>query len=230
MSLTRGHDNDLPDAGAYSVFALLREKLFSCVIGDVLDGVGRFHQILPPHLRPMTPEMVVVGRAMPVQLTDVSGVQTEPFGKLTHALDQLMPGEVYVASGGSAACSAWGEILTTTAKARGAVGAIIDSYHRDTPKVLDLDWPVFSRGPYAQDAAVRSKVEAYRVTVEMGGVVINPGDLIFGDIDGVVVIPQDIESEVIEKSLEKVNAEKLVLRAIQNGLSSTEAFETYGVL
>lgn len=230
MSRTQGRDDDSTDAGANSVFTLLREKLFSCVIGDVLDSLGRFHQILPPHLRPMTPEMVVVGRAMPVRLADVSGVQAEPFGKLTHALDQLMPGEVYVAAGGSAECSAWGEILTTTAKARGAVGAIVDSYHRDTPKVLDLDWPVFSRGPYAQDAAVRSKVEAYRVPVEIGGVVVNPGDLIFGDIDGVVVIPQDLESEVIEKSLEKVNAEKLVLKAIQNGLSSTEAFETYGVL
>ncbi len=167
---------------------------------------------------------------MPVRLADVFGVQAEPFGKLTLALDQLEQGEVYVATGGSAPCAAWGEILTTTAKVRGAVGAVIDSYHRDTPKTLKLDWPVFSRGPYAQDAAVRAIVEAYRVPVQIGGVLVRPGDLIVGDIDGVVVIPREIEGEVLGAALEKVFAENLVLDAIRGGMSSTTAFQTYGVL
>lgn len=208
----------------------IRDGLFSAVIGDVLDSMGYFHQILPPHLRPMKPEMKLVGRAMPVQLADVFGTQLEPFGKLTLALDQLEQGEVYVATGGSAPCSAWGEILTTTAKVRGAVGAVINSYHRDTPKILELDWPVFSSGPYAQDAAVRSIVEAYRVPVEIGGVLVRPGDLIVGDVDGVVVIPWEIEEEIVAAALEKVNAENLVLNAIRAGMSSTKAFQTYGVL
>jgi regulator of RNase E activity RraA len=212
------------------IFNSIREHLFSSVIGDVLDSLGHFHQILPAYLRPMKPEMKLVGRAMPVQLADVFGVQAEPFGKLTLALDQLEHGEVYVATGGVAPCSAWGEILTTTAKARGAVGAVVDSYHRDTPKILELDWPVFSRGPYAQDAAVRSIVEAYRVPVEIGGVLVRPGDLIMGDVDGVVVIPREIEGEVVGAALEKVFAENLVLDAIRGGMSSTNAFDKYGVL
>ena len=208
----------------------IRDGLFSAVIGDVLDSMGHFHQILPPHLRPMKKEMKLVGRAMPVHLADVYGIQPEPFGKLTLALDQLEQGEVYVAAGGSAPCSAWGEILTTTAKIRGAVGAVIDSYHRDTPKILELDWPVFSRGPYAQDAAVRSIVEAYRVPIEIGGVLVRPGDLIMGDVDGVVVIPREIEDEVVAAALEKVRTENLVLNAIRDGMSSTKAFQTFGVL
>jgi regulator of RNase E activity RraA len=223
-------DGETREYAVEPVFNSIRENLFSCVIGDVLDSMGHFHQILPAYLRPMTPEMKLVGRAMPVQLADVFGVQAEPFGKLTLALDQLEQGEVYLATGGSAPCSAWGEILTTTAKARGAVGAVVDSYHRDTPKILDLDWPVFSRGPYAQDAGVRSIVESYRVPIEIGGVFIRPGDLIVGDVDGVVVIPQEIEGEVVGAALEKVFTENLVLEAIRGGMSSTKAFQTYGVL
>ena len=219
----RGHE-------AEPIFESIRENLSSCVIGDVLDSLGYFHQILPAYLRPMKPEMKLVGRAMPVRLADVFGVQAEPFGKLTLALDQLEQGEVYVVTGGSTPCAAWGEILTTTAKARGAVGAVIDSYHRDTPKTLKLDWPVFSRGPYAQDAAVRSIVEAYRVPVQIGGVLVRPGDLIVGDVDGVVVIPREIEGEVLRAALEKVFAENLVLDAIRGGMSSTTAFQKYGVL
>ena len=220
---TRGH-------AVEPIIKSIRDGLFSAVIGDVLDSMGHFHQILPPHLRPMKKEMKLVGRAMPVHLADVYGTQPEPFGKLTLALDQLEQGEVYVATGGSAPCSAWGEILTTTAKVRGAVGAVIDSYHRDTPKILELDWPVFSRGPYAQDGGVRSIVESYRVPVEIGGVLVRPGDLIVGDVDGVVVIPREIENEVVRAALEKVFAENLVLEAIRTGMSSTKAFQTYGVL
>lgn len=221
------------DTREYKVEPLInsiREHLFSCVVGDVLDSLGYFHQILPAYLKPMKPEMKLVGRAMPVQLADVFGVQAEPFGKLTLALDQLEKGEVYIATGGSASCAAWGEILTTTAKVRGAVGAVLDSYHRDTPKTLKLEWPVFSRGPYAQDAAVRSIVESYRIPIEIGGVLVRPGDLIVGDVDGVVVIPREIEDEVVAAALKKVFAENLVLEAIKAGMSSTEAFQTYGVL
>lgn len=211
-------------------FELIRARLYTPVIGDILDSVGLTHQFLPPAVKPMDPGMVIVGRAMPVLVADVFGRQNQPFGRLTEALDQLQPGEVYIARTGRLACSAWGELLTATAKMRGATGAVIDGFHRDTNRILDQDWPVFSRGAYAQDSAVRSSVHDYRVDIEIGGVTIRPGDLVVGDLEGVVVVPQDIEGEVLEAALVKAAEESRVRKAIEAGMSSSDAFRTYGVL
>jgi regulator of RNase E activity RraA len=174
--------------------------------------------------------MVLVGRAMPVLIADVFGPQRSPFGRLTEALDQLGSGEVYLARGGRTECAAWGEIMTATARVRGAAGAVLDGFHRDTVRVLEQDWPVFSRGRSAQDAGVRATVLDYRVPAEIGGVLVRPGDLVLGDLDGVVVVPAEIEDEVLERALTKATAENLVRQAIENGMSSTDAFATYGVL
>lgn len=219
----------LPQADA-DRFALIRSRLYAPVIGDCLDAAGRFHQFLAPAVRPIVPSMVVVGRAMPVLIGDVFGAQSKPFGRLTEALDSLETGDVYLARSGRLECSAWGEILTTTARMRGASGAVIDGYHRDTGRIVAQDWPVFSRGCYAQDAGVRASVLDFRVPVEINGVAITPGDLVFGDVDGVVVVPQDIEDEVLERALAKVAAEDVTRAAIEGGMTSTEAYTTFGVL
>src|SRR5439155_22642430 len=101
------------------------------------------------------------------------------------------------------------EILTATAKKRGAVGAVINGFHRDTPNVLEQNWPVFSRGRFAQDSAVRTQVADYRCSIEVGQVQVAPGDFVFGDLDGVVVVPRKVEAEVIERALAKARGEKL---------------------
>jgi regulator of RNase E activity RraA len=212
------------------LFDLFRNELYTPVVGDILDGLGLTHQFLPQPVQPLRTDMKLIGRAMPVVMIDVYGVQEKPFGLLTEALDQLEPGEIYLASGGEMRCAYWGELLTATARARGAVGAVINGFHRDTPAVLEQDWPVFSRGRFAQDSAVRTKVADYRCVIEVGPVTVHPGDLIFGDMDGVVVIPATREVEVVEKSLEKARGEKRVRRDIEAGLSSTAAFAKYGIL
>lgn len=211
-------------------FESLRSELYTPVVGDVLDQLGFRRQFLPPGIRGITSETKVVGRAMPVLAADVTGPQRTPFGRLTDALDQLQPGEVYLAQNASIPCSAWGEILTATARQRGAVGAVVDGYHRDTPRVLEQDFPVFSRGAYAQDAGVRASVLDYRCRVRIGDVEVEPGDVVFGDIDGVLVIPAAVEDEVIDRALIKARAENVVRRAIEGGMSSSEAFSTFGVL
>lgn len=209
----------------------LRDELTTSVVGDILDLLGRYHQFLPAGIRAISPaEPRVAGRAMPVLMMDVFAPQDEPFGKLTQALDQLEPDEIYLASGGMHRCAYWGEILTQTARIRGAAGAVIDGYHRDTIGVLNQHWPVFSRGAFGQDSSVRTKVADYRCRIEVNGVVVEPGDIVFGDVDGVVVIPREIEAEVIERALAKARSEKTVLNEIRNGMSSTEAFRRYGVL
>ncbi len=211
-------------------FALVREHLSTPVVGDVLDQLERTHQFLPQGIQALHPAMVLVGRAMPVLITDVFETQRSPFGRLTEALDQLEPGDIYLARNGRAQCAAWGEILTATARARGAAGAVIDGFHRDTVRILEQDWPVFSRGRFAQDAGVRASVVDYRVPLEIDGVLVHPGDLIVGDIDGVVVVPSAVEDEVLEFALAKATAENVVREAIEGGMSSTTAFATYGVL
>lgn len=208
----------------------IQTELYTPVVGDVLDELGYRRQFLPPGIAGITTASRVVGRAMPVLIADVTGAQAKPFGRLTEALDQLESGEVYIAQNATIPCSAWGEILTATALHRGAVGAVVDGYHRDTPRVLEQDFPVFSRGAYAQDAAVRSSVLDFRIRIRIGDVEIEPGDIVFGDIDGVLIIPAAVEEEVVERALEKARAENVVRHAIEAGMSSTEAFRTYGVL
>ncbi|MDZ8117015.1 RraA family protein [Pontiella agarivorans] len=213
-----------------ALFELMKHELYTPVLGDILDDLGNYHHFLPQPVQPAREAMKIAGRAMPVVQADVYGPQEKPFGLLTEALDQLEAGEVYIASGGDMRCAYWGEILTATARMRGAAGAVVNGFHRDTPQMLEQNFPVFSRGRYAADSGVRTIIQAYRVPIEVGGVWINPGDLVFGDLDGVLIIPKEIETEVVCKALEKARGEKMVRKEIENGMSSTDAFAKYGIL
>lgn len=211
-------------------YTLMREKLYTPVVGDILDAMGYYHQFLPQEIRPLRDDMKLAGKAMTVLMIDVYGSQKKPFGLLTEALDQLRENEIYIATGGSKRCAYWGELLTATSRTRGAVGAVLNGWHRDTPQVLEQNWPVFSCGCYAQDSSVRTQVVDFRCDIEIGQVTIHDGDLIFGDVDGVLVIPAQIADEVIEKALEKAAGEKRVRKAIEGGMSATEAFAKFGIL
>lgn len=212
------------------LFELISKELYTPVVGDILDTLGLYHQFLPQPIHAAREGMNLIGRAMPVVMIDVHGPQRKPFGLLTEALDQLEPGEIYLASGGDMRCAYWGELLTATARTRGAHGAVINGYHRDTPRMLEQNWPVFSRGRYACDSAVRTKVVDFRCPIEIAGVWVEPGDIVFGDIDGVVIIPRRHEAEVIEKSLGKARQENVVRKAIEAGMSSTAALAKFKVL
>lgn len=212
------------------MFQLMKEKLYTPVVGDILDGMGYYHQFLPQNIRPLREDMKLAGKAMTVLMIDVFAPQKKPFGDLTEALDQLKENEVYLASGGTKRCAYWGELLTAAARTRKAVGAVVDGWHRDTPQVLEQNWPVFSCGCYAQDSSVRTRVVDFRCDIEIGQVTIHDGDVIFGDVDGVLIIPKEIVEEVIEQSLEKAAGEKVVRNAIEQGMSATDAFAKYGIL
>lgn len=214
----------------HSLLETIKNELYTPVVGDILDQMGFYHQFLPQAVRPLREDMKLAGFAMPVLMIDVYGEQKKPFGLLTEALDDLQENEIYLASGGEMRCAYWGELLTATAKKRRAAGAVVNGWHRDTPQVLEQNWPVFSRGCYAQDSSVRTQVVDYRCGIEVGGVRVEPGDLVFGDIDGVLIIPKAYIDEVITKALEKAHGEKEVRKAIEKGMSSTEAFATFGIL
>ncbi|MCI8423562.1 MAG: RraA family protein [Lawsonibacter sp.] len=228
------------------MFALMKEKLYTPVVGDILDQMGYKHQFLPASIRPLASQvptapfknpgeqtdnrLKVAGYACTVLENDVFEYQdAKPFGYMTEALDDLKPNEIYIATGAHNS-ALWGELLTASAKARGAVGAVLDGYTRDTPQVIEQNFPVFCSGTWAQDSSVRTYVFQWRCPIEIGQVTIHNGDIIFGDIDGVLIIPQNAAQEVIEKALIKAETEKTMRKAIEDGMFVTEAFAKFGVL
>lgn len=211
------------------LFDLMRNRLYTPVVGDILDAMGFSHQFLPSYIQPLQDDMKLAGRVCTVLERNVYGPQKKPFGLLTEALDQLRAGEVYLATGADNS-AIWGELLTATARMRGAVGAVLDGYTRDTPQVLAQSFPVFARGRWAQDSSIRTSVEDFRCRIEIGQVTVDDGDIIFGDMDGVLIIPSRVAEECIEKALEKASGEKQVRKAIEDGMSATEAFRKFGIL
>ena len=178
----------------------LSEKLTTAVMGDVLDRMGRHHQFLPHGIAPLQPGTSLVGRAFPVWQEDhpepTNKPEGKPFGRLFEALDDLKEGEVYVASGDAAMKYAlFGGLMSTRAKQLKAAGAVLDGYVRDAGEIRALDFPIFSRGLYAQDQGARGQVTKYRVPIQIGKVEVRPGDIIFADAEGVLVIPRDVEQE-----------------------------------
>ena len=120
--------------------------------------------------------------------------------------------------------------MSTRANKLGAAGAVVNGYVRDTKSILKMNFPTFGFGSYGQDSAPRYKVVDFRVPIEIGGVRVRPGDLLFGDIDGVCVVPSEPAEEVFAKSLEKARGEKLVKKAIEDGSSAVDAFQKFGIM
>ena len=221
------------------LFGKSREHLFTAVVGDVMDMMGYTHQFLSPKIQPLRQDMVTIGRAMPVLEADDDGGEgpgrnnplfNQPFGLMLAALDDLKKNEVYVCAGSSPRYALWGELMSTCAINQGAVGAVMDGYSRDTRGILELNFPVFSYGRYAQDQRPRGKVVDFRCTIQMNGVTIAPGDIVFGDMDGVCVVPRAIEAEVMRRAWAKAHGEKRVFLAIKGGMKAQAAWDTFGIL
>ena len=221
------------------LFGIAERELFTCVVGDVMDRIQLFHQFLPPQIRPLQQDMIVIGRAMPVLSGDVfeekmegtaNQLSAKPFGLMLEALDDLRPNEIYVNTGSSPRNALWGELMSTRARKLGARGVVVNGYVRDTRAILKLDFPTFAFGSYGQDSAPRYKVYDFRVPIEIGGVRIRPGDILFGDIDGVLVVPAEVETEVFTKALEKARREKIVKKELEAGSSAVTVFAKHGIM
>lgn len=213
-------------------YLAIETKLYSAVISDILDSMGYRYQTMDPAIRPLTPDMVLAGRAKTVMAADVNRLPEKPYAMLIEVLDQIESGEIFVATlNGSTRSAFFGELLSTATRARGGRGALIDGLSRDSKKIIEMGFPLFSRGYRPTDSLGRNEVMEYDVAIDCGGVTVNPGDVIFGDIDGVVVIPAAIAEQVIARALEKVSAESRVRDAIKNdGLKVSEAYAKFGVL
>ena len=221
------------------LFALARRELFTAVVGDVMDKLGLRHQFLPPAIHPLERDMVTIGRAMTVLEADFfeeaagaghNPLSGRPFGLMLDALDDLKPNEVYICTGGSPRYALWGELMSARAIRCGAAGVVVDGYSRDTRGILKLCFPCFSHGSYAQDQGPRGKVVDYRVPIEMSGTRVAPGDIVFGDLDGVCIVPREVAPDVFRAALEKARGEKTVRLALEQGMPAREAFEKFGIL
>ena len=221
------------------LFRIVKDELYTAVVGDSMDKLGFVHQFFPPQIKPLHDRMILAGRAMPVLEGDTFGEQypgsanpllSKPFGLMLEALDDLKRNEVYVCTGASPTYALWGELMTARATYLGAAGAVVNGYMRDKKGVVDGDFPIFSYGSYAQDQSPRGKVLDFRVPIEIAGVRIQPGDIVVGDMDGVCVVPREVEKEVFTGAIEKARGEKVVKKAILDGMSAKEAFEKYGIL
>ena len=213
--------------------AVIKEKLFCALLSDVMDALGCWGQAMPPRIRPLDDGLVMVGRARTALFVDQYHVAEgeNPYELEIRLIDSLMPGEIPVFScGASGRIAPWGELLSTASKARGSAGALMDGLTRDIRAIRAMGFAVFAGGIGPLDSKGRGKIIALDVPVEVAGVKVSSGDLVFGDADGVVVVPQAIEAQVIAAAFEKLKGEHSTLADLQAGMKLGDVFAKYGVL
>jgi regulator of RNase E activity RraA len=218
------------------LFALIRAELATCQVSDVMELLGFRFPMLPETIRPLQSQMVMIGRAMPVQdeapvpYGDPARFDFKPFGLLFDSIEDLHPGEVYVASGGPTYAARLGDMLIMRAQRRGAAGIVLNAHIRDANGILGLHIPTFARGTYAFGLQRRHNVVDFRCSITIGKSRIRPGDLVFGDGDGVCVLPREAEEEILTKAIAKSRKERNVRKEIENGGSVVDAFKKFGVM
>ena len=215
-------------------FKQLSTELYSAVLSDVMDEFGLMKQAMRPFIRPVDDSLVMMGRARTGLFADTYSVREgeNPYKIEIELLDDLKPGDVPVLAchGPTERIAPWGELLTTASLARGGVGCVTDGLVRDLRHIKRLGFPVFHGGIGPLDTRGRARMTERDVAVECGGVAVRSGDIVFGDIDGVVVIPQDHAAKVIERAKQKITSENHTRDELQQGRLLAEVYEKYGVL
>ncbi|HEX6961501.1 MAG TPA: RraA family protein [Lacipirellula sp.] len=214
-------------------FAWIREHLRVPAVCDILDDLGRRSQAMHHRLRPLDAKnCTIVGRARTYRWMEVDYVvEDDPYGIELEAMDSLGPGDVPVHSTDASWTNApWGELMSTLAKRNGSTGCICDGLIRDCLQIIDIGYPIFCSGIRPLDSKGRGRVMAYDVPVRCGDVLVQPGELIFADFDGVVVVPRELEDEALRLAEEKIGKENLTRRDLLAGRTLREVFDQYGVL
>lgn len=209
----------------------IQEELYSAVICDALDSMGCRNQSPRIEFQAYTGINQLVGRCKTTLWVDMYHEDPNPYELELQAVDSCNPGDVMIAAAsGSLRSGIWGELLSTAARNSGCAGALVHGAIRDISKMTQMEFPVFATAKSPYDSQNRQRVVDTDIPVEIDGILFSPGDLVFCDMDGVVVIPRNIEEEVIEKAFEKVSAENVTRNEIKNGMKAIEAYKKYGVL
>ena len=215
-------------------FKQLSRELYSAVLSDVMDEFGLMSQAMRPFVRPLDEGLVMMGRARTGLFANTFGVREgeNPYEIEIALLDDLRPGDVTViaCNGPTERIAPWGELLTTASIARGAVGCVTDGLVRDLRHIRPLNYPVFHGGIGPLDSRGRARMIEMDSVIECGGVTVRPGDIVFGDVDGVVVLPQGKATVICARAQEKVRSEDHTRDELRQGRLLREVYEKYGVL
>ncbi len=217
------------------IFQFVQEKLYVAAVCDILDSLGYRQQAMHQRIRPLLPDMRrcgFVGRARTIRWMDTDYVvEADPYGLELDAMDSLRPGDVVIHSSDFSGSNApWGELMSTIAKRSGAAGCVCDSQIRDCVRIVEMGFPVYYAGIRPLDSQGRARVMAYDVPVRCGEVLVHPGELVFADFDGVVVIPRAVEKDALRLAQEKVGKENASRQELLAGKTLKEVYAKYGVL
>lgn len=212
-------------------FKKISSALYAGAIADIMDEMGFRHQAINPTLgiRALHPSMVAIGRA----LTFLNGMSTrmdEPYEKAIEGLDLMQPGQLSIAGGYAPVEGIMGELSATAIRKRGGIGAVVDGFTRDGRKLLGMNFPIFAKGISPIDTTGRIRVLDYNVPLQVGHISIKPGQIVFADYDGILVIPVEAEEEIIAKALERAEVETKVREALASGESMDTVWKRYHVL
>jgi len=223
--------NVIPEDDA-ALFDWVAANLYTAVLSDSCDHMGHRNQALGPEIRPTDESLVLVGRAKTVLWSDFYHIPDgNPYEGEIRAVDSIRAGDIVVmATGASTRNAPWGELMSTACVQRGGRGAVTDGLIRDVRRIRALNLPVYARGYKPVDSRGRGQVVAFDVPVELSGVRIHPGDLVVGDLDGVVVVPRAVERQILELAHEKVTKEDHTREELEQGSLLADVYAKYGVL
>ena len=209
----------------------VKEKLNSSLLSDVLDGMGIRNQCMAKGIRPVYPGAVIVGRAHTMLMVDINEPEQDTFKLQLEGIDTLKKDDLMVvASNGSISAALWGELLSTAARCRGASGAVIDGLARDIKQIEDMKFPVFAAGIRPISSKGRVVAIGYGCRIRCGGVNVEEGDLVFGDVDGITVVPDTAIEEAVERAVERANSEKKTRKELLSGSTLSAVYAKYGTI
>ena len=209
----------------------VKQTLYSGILCDVLDGLGYRNQALSNAIAGLSDDTVIFGPAFTSIGTQVYSMPADPLTAQCKVVDQLGQGEIYVlVTRGEYNCAVFGELFATAVRQRGGAGVLLDGYARDVKALKEMQFPLFYRGKDPRTSKGRCEINECQIPVTMDGVTINPGDYIFGDVDGVVIIPRDVVDEVLDRSFETVEKENKVRDGLLNGASLQEVYSAVGAI
>jgi regulator of RNase E activity RraA len=231
LTSTASHNNSNGGEDSLELCSFVEQNLYTAVVSDSLDQLGVRHQAMREYLRPIHPQCKFAGWARTISCSDIYHIPDDPYAVEIEAVDSLLPGEVAVVGTGKSTRNApWGELLSTASQARGCRGAVVDGLVRDIRKIEELGFPVFAAGVKPVDSMGRGIVTAFNVAVECGDVIVNAGDFVFADADGIVVTPRAIVKEVVEMAVDKVRRENDSRAELMRGAYLRDVFAKYQVL
>lgn len=199
------------------------KRLDTTSISDALDRLGIRGGCLG--ILPQVPGTKAVGRAFTVRYRPC-GIEKGTVGDF---LEDVEPGQIVVLdNGGRTYGTVWGDIMTVYAMKRGISGTVIDGVCRDLPKILELKYPIFTRGRFMVTGKDRVEVDTINAPVSISDILVKPGDIVVADDTGVVIVPFERAEEILKIAIEIDEVEKKILEMIEKGVSLKEARKQMG--